>query len=602
VKIWDLRVANPSAILLHGHPREVQGGAYSSDGTQLVTTDTQTVLLWDVRNLATPTKTVLQEPARPPVQLPVFAISVALSPDQSQLATSDNDGVRLWDMRNPVRPMNVLPGSQGSIRLAFSPDGTRLAVTGREGVRLWDLRNPESPLVLFQGTQIGMVAFSPDGARLAAGTGNVVRIWELRNPAAAPELLRGHPGVVMLVAFAPDGSRVVSGGNDGTVRIWELHRAGAPLLLPQDVQSRVPEGVLSSQPPQRVVFSHDSRYVYSGAANGSVRTWDLQSAGSAPLVPLRERMPAPMSGVRTRSGELMDLRLMDLSDDGTRLALAALNVNLWVWDHRRPTDPPIELPDQETLPIAARGAAPTIRALRLSPDGSLLAVHRTGSRIVWLWDLTRRSARALSFPGSAVTCLAFSPDGSRLAAGYGLDVSVWDLRKPETPPVVLPQPPQVRNISAMAFSRDNRYLAVGLEDVRVWDLHARQTPAVFLRGFPSMGFYALAFSPDGKRLAGGNMNGTTQLWDLGHPTTPVSLTAPGSVVSVAFAPNGHHLAVGARDGSVRVWSLGQAAADDLCTRVWRNLSMDEWRFHVGESLPYQRTCPGLPPGIKATIR
>jgi len=34
----------------------------------------------------------------------------------------------------------------------------------------------------------------------------------------------------------------------------------------------------------------------------------------------------------------------------------------------------------------------------------------------------------------------------------------------------------------------------------------------------------------------------------------------------------------------------------LCTRVWRNLSMDEWRLYVGENIPYERTCPSLPPG------
>ena len=38
------------------------------------------------------------------------------------------------------------------------------------------------------------------------------------------------------------------------------------------------------------------------------------------------------------------------------------------------------------------------------------------------------------------------------------------------------------------------------------------------------------------------------------------------------------------------------AADHLCTRVSRNLSREEWRIHIGDSIPYERTCPDLPAG------
>ena len=48
---------------------------------------------------------------------------------------------------------------------------------------------------------------------------------------------------------------------------------------------------------------------------------------------------------------------------------------------------------------------------------------------------------------------------------------------------------------------------------------------------------------------------------------------------------------------MRLWPLWTAAADYLCTRVWRNHSIEEWRFSIGEGIPYQRTCPNLPPGI-----
>ena len=85
-------------------------------------------------------------------------------------------------------------------------------------------------------------------------------------------------------------------------------------------------------------------------------------------------------------------------------------------------------------------------------------------------------------------------------------------------------------------------------------------------------------------------------------TTPYPPAAPPVALStfgrVFFAPAGNHLASANEDG-VRIWPLWSAAADSLCTRVWRNLSMEEWKFYIGEGLPYERTCPNRPPGAGA---
>ena len=53
--------------------------------------------------------------------------------------------------------------------------------------------------------------------------------WGLTPPATAlVRVLTGHTGWVRAVGWSPDGSRLVSGGADGTVRVWE---AGSGRLL-----------------------------------------------------------------------------------------------------------------------------------------------------------------------------------------------------------------------------------------------------------------------------------------------------------------------------------------------------------------------------------
>jgi WD40 repeat protein len=548
VKLWDLRDSNPSAVLLHGHAREVVGGAFTPDGTHLLTTDSETMLLWDVRRPDAAPR-VLQQTAQGPGGVPTATtMFVTFSPDGSRFATRDNDEpsrssfVRLWDMRNPIRPAAVLQGSQGALSMAFSPDGNQLALSCVDGVRLLDLRKPGAVRVLVQvpPSQGGMVAFSRDGARLAASVpqGSAVYVWELGSPDASPLILRGHQGPVLPVAFSPDGSRLVSAGMDRAARIWELKGAGAPVVLASgDAALRI-----QANPFFSLSFSSDGSRLYGGTAGGEVTMWNHHRASDAPVLLRSETISDPDVVERARYGQ------------GTQA---------------------------------------------YSPDGSHVAVGGRDIDAVRVLDLRERSERPLSIrksPGR--TFVRYSTDGSRLAAVNELEVRIWDLRNPDSSPVVIPQPPETGDVGkSMAFSIDNRWLAVGMEDVRVYDLRQPQAAPLVLRGVPGVTVNALAFSPDGHLLAGGNIRGTTQLWDLRNPTAPpVSLPSPRSVAAVLFSPDSQHLAASGYDESVRLWPLGSAAADYLCTRVWRNLSMDEWRFHVGENIPYERTCPGLPPG------
>jgi hypothetical protein len=65
----------------------------------------------------------------------------------------------------------------------------------------------------------------------------------------------------------------------------------------------------------------------------------------------------------------------------------------------------------------------------------------------------------------------------------------------------------------------------------------------------------------------------------------------GAIRTVAFSLDGQILASGSADKNIRLWiPHPERLAAMVCEKVRRNLSLEEWRQFMGESMPYARTC------------
>jgi WD40 repeat protein len=157
----------------------------------------------------------------------------------------------------------------------------------------------------------------------------------------------------------------------------------------------------------------------------------------------------------------------------------------------------------------------------------------------------------LAGPGGEVERLTYSPDGSRLAAGFADGtVAVW------ADGSGLPQlfSSGLGRIEGLAFRPDGANLAAGgFHGVCVWDLATGELAA---RYNSKRGTAGVAYSPDGEVLATADQDGVVRLREplTGRVVGPLhGHTQPP--VEVAFAPDGKRLVSVGRDRTARVWDL-----------------------------------------------
>jgi WD40 repeat protein/serine/threonine protein kinase len=215
--------------------------------------------------------------------------------------------------------------------------------------------------------------------------------------------------------------------------------------------------------------------------------------------------------------------------------------------------------NQHTL----RGHNGWVRSVTFSPDGRWLASGSHGGSLA-MWDIS--AGRLMHLREMAgVACVSFSPDGRLLASASSnpepARVAVWDA---VTVQLLFGLTPNDLPGACVAFDPNGKRLASGHEDgtIKIWDLNSRRQIQI-LKGHTDR-IACIVFAPDGRLLASASEDHTIRLWDSERGTEVRRLAGHGgSVSSVAFAPNGRHLASGSADRTVKIWDV--ATGNELLT-------------------------------------
>ncbi len=408
--------------------------------------------------------------------------------------------------------------------------------------------------------QIFSLSFCPEGKCFASGCVNgALAVYDAMSGQKRFDL-DGHDGCVLSLTYNHNGTRMVTGGQDKTVKVWDL--VDGELLFPPLEGHRQPLGA--------VRFSLDGVEIYSAAPRDGLIVWNAgtgekirsQKIGDNQCLSMAIHPDGSLVLTGDEHGQLKcydsktgslkkvyprhDAKVLTVafSEDGTKIISGDMDGTVIVDDTES---------REKLLEIKAHDAA--INAVAFMRDG-LHFLTASSDQTACLWDMKGRKVMAMEGHQRKVSAIAGSPDGKMLLSGSeDRTVRLWDVH---TGQAYIKTRLDGGPFTAMTVSSCEKWVATGDSEGRacLWD--AFTGSKIRELGKHDRKINAVAFDMTGKRVLTGGYDRLAKLWD--RETGELIMSFKGhvsEVKSVAFSQDNRHVMTGSTDGDVKLWDLEQ---------------------------------------------
>lgn len=477
--------------------------------------------------------------------------SVAISPDGRLMAWGLSEGsVRIWDQVNGREMTSYKPHGDKTLNLEFSPDSRYLASGGNTGETvIYSLETGETYILDTYNLPLSPVfglSYNADGTRLALTWASEVWIYDVTDPANIPERLRLTGGhTTTILDLDWDTDNLIVSGGRDQV------------VVVWDTRSRDGQGGVArtftghTQPVEAVAISSDGARLASAAQDGAVLLWDVANG--------------------TQIDNLaQDLRLdfysaLDFSADGQFLAAGGGTGLVQVWK----MDDLSLLTTLQNHQGIARDVSfikrPGTNLLASSGEDGTIALHSISVRIPL-------SEEILAEPLNGVVLAAHTlPEGIlQLAVAEPNGIAVYTVAENQAEFNLN----YTGNYTSASFSPDGSELLLGGADgnLRLVSTTSPQELGEPLQAFVSRPVTAVAFHPDGERAAAGSgttmtaqvaltpeQQGQVVVYNLRTGERLAEVTTQILVTALAFNPNQEQVITGDEIGVLQSWELSSGA-------------------------------------------
>ncbi len=498
---------------------------------------------------------------------------VVVIADANLVISASTDGtVKAWKAGDGELVQTLLKHDSAVQCLVIANDGRHFVTGCADGrIDLWESKSLQRRATWDHGLEVLSVAVAPRGQWVVSGGNDgTLKMWhpEQRRPRLATQALTSP---VTSIAINPDGSRIVTGGWEKRIKIWDAKTLG----FLEELSVRPENG-------RALCFSPDGKHLVCAGCDdhehSTLFLWDFQ----ARTLRRQQRFKGHVNSVT-------------FSPDGQRIAATVHSGKVLVWDTRT-LGQTAYLSDHEggahgvtfnasgrsliscgaDCTLRAWDSSPTavrrlrhsrepLRVIAFSPDGAQLA-SASKDGVVKIWDVeTGKVVHSLPSAGNWVDALDYSPDGRTLVTSSGdeklwfWDVASGRLMDSMNLPVSvwwLDVSPDGRRIVAGGLGPASK----GNEDIEGHELlvvDAKTRNVIHCRVAPHEGAVeGAAFSPDGRYIASCGADGNLMLWDA-ETMKPKWVRAASANRCAVFSPDGKWIACGSMDGTASLWSVAE---------------------------------------------